>query len=178
MTIAEAVDRISRKYAWTARWFRLGEVSLGYRKRDGKLAAWTERDTDKDFPGDYITHVGCKGESSTGKLAWILFDLDVGHGNPEQQFSDTEAAIKEAYRIREFLNGQAEIRLSTGGNGVHVVHEMPDDSRPASDGPLLVKAIVAKLDIRCDRTVLGRQVRWLWTRKPNPNSFKLIEAHP
>lgn len=179
MTLAEKFIELADAEAepFIAKFGRLGQVAYGWRNKvTGKLITFTTNDSNEEYQTHW-TYLGCKGETSTGKLAWILWDLDVGHGNPKQKYETTEEAIAVARTIRDALNGHAEIRLSTGGTGVHVCHLLPDDSRPAADGAKIAKALTAKLNLRCDRTVLGRQVRWLWTANPNPNSFKLIEAH-
>ena len=174
------------RWAWAATWFRLGEIIVQTPDR-----TWATRNPDNPCPRD-VTALGCRGITALGHLAWVGFDLDVVHGR--QAYLDTETALADARRIRDALEGRAEIRLSKSGQGVHVrslipaplavyhrgglTPEYPEGQPvPASEGPRLAKTLARKLGLKADPSSLGRQSHWLWTSAPVPDAFKLIAPH-
>jgi hypothetical protein len=165
------------RWHWAARWFRLGEVVVHAPSICNDTHTMSFRNPDARCPVD-VEALGCTGRSSTGHASWFGFDLDVGHGGAKQRYATTDEAIAEARRIRDALDGRAEIRLSKSGVGVHVRSHMPEDPKmPMPEAVRVVKDIAEALALKCDRTVLGRQAFWLWCRNPNVDSFKLIEEH-
>ena len=170
---------------WQAAWWRLHQIALSvpagskhmYRDKAGQLRTeWSTYNSEFNLPPDLLA-LGCQGVNVNRSLAWVLFDLDVGHGDAKKKYETRDEAIKAAHKIRDYYNECAEIRLSKGGSGVHVCHLQPDDTRPASDRLKLAKFVVEKLGIRACPSPLARQVRWLWTGTPRPDSFKLIAKH-
>jgi len=165
-----ALHRVWERHPWTGMWFRLGCIIASAGGR-----SWQARSYDDPCPHN-VDALGCTGESISGRLSWFGFDLDVGHGR--LRYPDTEAALVDARRIRDALQGRAEVRLSKSGIGVHVRHLLPETPRlPADQGPLIAKRLAARLNISADPSALGRQAFWLWTREPAVNAFKLIEEH-
>ena len=171
-TFEQAIYEIveQERWKWCATWFRLGEIIF-----EAPYDRGCVKHPDTKYLNGMI-NLGCRGISHTGKLAWVGFDLDVSHGREKDKYESTDAALISARKIRDYLKGHAEIRLSKSGHGVHVRHFVQTD-RPGEDGAKIAKAIVKKLDIRADPSALGRQAHWLWTANPKPNSFKLIEPH-
>jgi len=185
MNIEAALSRVCEKNPWAAMWARLGEVIVQVPEgspncrllRDGKLHnVWSTKNLFAPCPQDVLS-LGCRGIDCKERLAWLFWDLDVGHGAEKDKYPDTETAITAARKLRDWLQGRCEIRLSKSGLGVHCTHLMPNDDHAGSEGAMLAKLIARKNNLRCDPTALGRQCRWLWTRNPQPNSFKLIAAH-
>jgi hypothetical protein len=170
ITVEAAIIKICDRHRWPAMWFRLGCIIVSAGGR-----SWQVKSSDDPCPAN-VDALGCTGTAATGRLSWIGFDLDVGHGR--LSYSDTETALVDARRIRNALEGRAEIRLSKSGIGVHVRHLLPDAPvLPNDQGPVIAKKLAAKLNVKADPAALGRQAFWLWTRTPAPNAFKLIEEH-
>lgn len=180
VTFEEAVAKLCAhpKWSWSARWWRLGELIVATRDK-----AWSVKDPAKLVPQD-VTALGCTGIDQAGRLAWVFWDLDVGHGAPitlsdgeqVQPYATVEEAIADARRLRDALDGHAEIRLSKSGRGVHV-RCFIDAERglPGSAGPEIAKTLARKLKLKADRSPLGRQAAWLWARALPPRAFELIE---
>ena len=175
MTLAEIYLDLANSmcWSWIADWWPPGgPSSLIVQTAEGT------RDTkspDIVCPPN-VQSLGWGGSDINGRLVWVAWDLDVGHG--AKQYGSTDLALADAFRIRDFLRGQAEIRLSKSGIGVHVRHRLPNGSdRPASDGPQIAKAVAQELDLKADPSALGRQAFWFWTASPAPNAFKLIWHH-
>ena len=169
MTIEDALFRIAEKYPWTATWLRTGHVILAVAGR-----AREARSVDEQCPAG-VEALGCTGTDSQGRLAWIGWDFDVGHG--KHACPSTDAAIAAARRLRNALHGRAEIRFSKSGIGIHVRHLWPNDRRPGALGQKIAKQYAEKLQIPVDLAPLGRQAVWFWARVRPPHSFELIEAH-
>ena len=158
---------------WTAEWWPLSGASTVLVSAAGKT--WDAKDPQAVCPPD-IQALGWGGADRFGRLNWVGWDLDVGHG--QQNYKSTDLALSDAFRIRDLCEGNAEIRLSKSGLGVHVRHRLPDDeNRLADDGPRIAKAVADKLSVRADRSALGRQAFWFWTHETNIDSFRLIHPH-
>lgn len=166
MTLTFAIYKACQMHPWAARWFRLGQIIVQTPRK-----VYSTDDSEAECPND-VQALGSTSWNINKKLAWVFWDWDCGHGEDVTQ----EQAIAEARTVRDYFNGACEIRLSKSGLGVHCAWQAPDESRPAEDGPKLAKAIAKKLNLRCDKAVLGRQARWLWVRDAKPNAFKLIEG--
>ena len=157
------------RWEWTHRWWQTGCVAV----QTDTGRAW-----EVSAPGDgippNIAHLGCAGHDCNGDLRWIGFDLDVGHGGTF--YATYKEALADAKRIREAL-GEAEIRRSKSGGGIHVRHLLPSDSGLVkADAPRIVKYVARKLGLKADPSNLGRQVFWCWSRKPNAQSYEEIAA--
>ena len=160
-------------WVWIADWWLQCGPSTVLVSAAGKT--WDAKDPQAVCPPE-IQALGWGGADTSGRLIWIGWDLDVGHG--KEQYESTDLALSDAFRIRDLFEGHAEIRLSKSGVGVHVRHRLPDDvNRPADDGPGIAKAVASKLAVRADRSALGRQAFWFWTQETNADSFRLIYPH-
>jgi hypothetical protein len=148
-------------------WFRLGEIIVQTPER-----SWATRNPHESCPNN-VSALGCSGEDVRGKLSWLGFDLDVGHG--KKSYATTFIAIQAARKIKERLGEPTEIRLSKGGLGVHVRHMMDDRSHEQKEAGRIAKEIANELRIRADPTSLSRQAHWLWSRKRSPEGFKLVD---
>ena len=168
MTLEEAFMQIVDKHPWTAMWLRLRHIIVAVPGR-----AWEARSSDDRCPDDVLA-LGCKGTSSRGRLSWVGWDFDVGHGG--RSYPTTAAAILDAQRLRRRLAGQAEIRLSKSGVGVHVRYLLPDHRYSEASGPRIAKALASELHLQVDSSALGRQAFWLWSRERKPDAFKLVVA--
>lgn len=116
--------------------------------------------------------VGWSGLTAGGVAEWVGFDLDVGHG--AKNYPTTTQALDAAHQIRAALQGNAEIRLSKSGAGVHVRHWCAPARLDNQDAIKFAKRLVARLGIQADPTPLGRQAFWFWARTPGADSFRLI----
>lgn len=155
------------RWDWTYPWWRTGCVVVG--TDTGRI--W-EVASPQDGIACNISQLGCSGHDENGSLEWIGFDLDVGHGSVFYPTADD--ALKDAYRLREAL-GEAEIRRSKSGNGIHVRHLLPlDCGLKKKDAPRIAKFVARKLELRADPAALGRQVFWLWAKQPNERSFESL----
>lgn len=167
------------RWSWSARWWRLAHIIVATPAR-----SWSTEDAAALVPSD-VTALGCRGSDAAGRLAYCFWDFDVGHGKPVrapdgrevQPYATTEEAIEDARRLRDALDGLAEIRLSKSGAGVHVRYMARDWPKlPAAMGPVIAKLLAAKLHLRVDASPLGRQCAWLWCRNPPARAFELVEA--
>lgn len=167
VTLESAWWRIAENptWAWVTTWVRLGETCLVVPEK-----TWATKDPNSLCPRE-VQVLGCSGLNLRGKFDWVGWDLDVGHG--DTSYASTHVAIQAGKRIRAYMGDRTEIRLSKGGRGVHVRHLLDN---PVEDAAVIAKEVSAKLGIRADRSSLGRQVHYLWCRKPLVDSFRLIEA--
>ena len=157
-------------WAWSLPWWRTAEIIV---KASGRV--WSVKDSSAFAPAA-IELLGCTAVDRSGQAAWVGWDLDVGeHGTTS--YPDTAAAVADARRLRDALDGRAEIRLSKSGQGVHVRSLLHPAEIPATDGVKIAKGLAAKLALRADATPLGRQAFWLWARNPKPHAFELVEPH-
>ena len=156
---------------WRQSWVRRGMICIQDRTRKPGADAFELKSC--DYAGQ-IDAVGCGGWDENGTLHWVGVDFDVGHGFEDNKYDFRDDAISAALQLRDFVGGAAEIRHSKG-NGVH--------ARIAIDGvkergrelaPLIAKWLADALEIRCDRSALGRQNLWFWARNVNSESFKLV----
>lgn len=160
-------------WVWIADWWPTNNPTTVLVSNGDKT--WDAKDANAVCPNN-IQGLGWNGSDTTGRLIWIGWDLDVGHGR--EQYETRDHALSDAFLIRGFLKGQAEIRLSKSGEGVHVRHKLPDsENRPSTDGPFIAKTIAEKLKLKADRSALGRQTFWFWTLKTFSDSFRLIFPH-
>jgi len=151
---------------WSATWWQPGCVIVKTTTR-----TW-EQKSPKDFIPPGLECLGCSGHGQDGQLHWIGFDLDVGHG--VTCYAMTEAALTDAYKIRATL-GEADIRLSKSGRGIHVRHLLPIDSGLVqANAARIVKYLNAKLGLKSDPSNLGRQAFWLWSANPADHAFESI----
>ena len=134
---------------------------------------WECKDPLRVLPSG-VASLGCSGLAD-GVRRWIGWDLDVGHGKA-LQYDTLELALSDARRIRTFLNGRAEIRLSKSGNGVHVKHMFPEKVSN-EEGLRFAKGTHSYLKLRSDPSPLGRQAFWLWSSKCGQDGFKLLAEH-
>jgi len=116
--------------------------------------------------------LGWTGLTKSGMARWIGWDLDVDHG--PTCYLTREAALLDAHRLREALDGCAEIRLSKSGQGAHIRHWLAPAGLSNEEAKLFAKGIAKRLNIRADKTVASRQCFHAWTHKPTPDSFRLI----
>ena len=157
--------------AWTANWWPIGGpraliVGVGGKRWEGSPVG--------TIPSN-IDEFGWTGTDGANRLAWVGWDLDL-HGNIK--YDSLDDALRDAARIRVFLHGHAEVRLSKSGLGVHVRHRLQDARvRPATDGPKIAKAVAARLSLKADPAALGRQMFWFWTKDNAPRAFELVEKH-
>lgn len=157
-------------WSWSEPWWQQG--CLICRAISGQLnETWEQKDHRQVVPGN-LDRLGCSGHDPEGRLYWIGFDLDVMHGTTS--YSSLDEALADAQLIREEL-GEAEVRLSTSGNGVHVRHLLPEDSGlTRKESGRIAKYVARKLNIKADPSSLGRQAHWLWSRAPSERSYELI----
>ncbi len=117
--------------------------------------------------------LGMTSYNHKGEIRWIGFDLDFGHGM--DSYVSFDAALRDAYRVREVL-GEAEIRRSKSGTGIHIKHMLPGDADlTREDGVKIVKYIARKIGLLADRSNLGRQAFWFWVKHPTEKGFQVIE---
>lgn len=175
MTIYEFYETQANylRWPWIASWWpEKGPTSLIVATSE---RSWDAKDFSRPCPHGLLA-LGWSGSDLSGRLLWVGWDLDVGHGG--EQYPSTDLALADAFRIRAFFEGCAEIRLSKSGRGVHVRHRLPEDvHRPADDGSGIAKAVASKLRLKADPSALGRQAFWFWTAQPGPEAFKLITQH-
>jgi hypothetical protein len=172
MTYEDAIGWIvgQPRWAWSAPWWRTGEIIVMAAGR-----VWSVRDPAALLP-PRAELLGCTPVNHQGHAGWIGWDLDVGeHGTTS--YTTTEAAIIDARRLREALDGRAEIRTSKSGSGIHVRTILEPTQVPAAEAVKIARTMAARLALRADATPLGRQAFWLWARTPKPGAFKLIEPH-
>jgi len=171
---AGLLETIVKRSDWLEPWIKRGmlcvRVPLAEGFKDFELSRGAEIPQGAQL-------LGCGGWDEDGVLHWVGIDMDVGHGNEKQKYANQDDAIEAAYQIREFVNGAAEIRLSKSGNGVHVRIAI---TGVETDGRVMARRIAlwlaATLEIKCDRTVLGRQNLWFWSKTTVQKSFALVEA--
>ena len=160
-------------WSWIASWWPPGDPSSVIVQTPDQT--WDAKNANAPCPSD-IQAFGWNGSDTQGRLIWVGFDFDIGHG--AEQYASTDLAMSDAYRVRHFFKGRAEIRFSRSGEGLHVRHRLPADThRPASDGPLIAKGINTELKLKADPTALGRQAFWCWTHESTPNAFRLVQQH-
>ena len=172
-TIQDFVHRLMAHpdWGWTRKWFNDGGVIVSTPARN-----WHEyRPGSVALPTDLVS-LGSTGRAN-GRLCWVGWDLDVGHGTTS--YPSTETALVDADRLRHVLDGQAEIRLSRSGWGVHVRSMVPPNGRalPSRYGPAISRILAGALGLRADPTSLGRQAHWLWVSDPAPGAFALVHPH-
>src|SRR3989337_2790460 len=92
------------RWVWTAYWW----TGWGVIVRAGGRS-WDAKCESNECPAG-LECLGCNGTDAEGRLRWIGWDLDVGHGRAS--YPSNEAALDDARRIRNTLEGRAEIRLS------------------------------------------------------------------
>lgn len=155
-------------WEWTERWWQQGCLVLAADNDE----AWEQKAHGEIAPRNTV-RAGCSGHDRKGRLAWVGWDLDVQHGG--QSYETFNAALEDAYRIREVLE-EAEIRRSKSGDGIHIKYLLPEDSAlTKEDGAKIAKYIAQKLKLKADPSNLGRQVFWLWQRDCNGKGFLVIE---
>ena len=164
---------LEERSEWTAQWFQRGMICL---MMPGEKKPFSyELKKLNNAPSNPLA-IGCGGWDGNGRLHWVGIDLDVKHGAARTSYEITDQAIDAARRIRDFVGGAAEIRLSKSGIGVHVRVRI---SGIAANGREYARTIAwwlaEKTGIKADRAVLGRQNLWLWAAEPGPDGFKLIE---
>jgi KaiC/GvpD/RAD55 family RecA-like ATPase len=154
------------KFNWAQKWLTTGmlvcaeESGKIFELKNGKLPAG-------------ITALGCGGWDSDGTLRWVGLDLDVGHG--AVAYDTVEQAIEDANKVRDFVGGAAEIRLSKSGKGVHVRVPVVDGIKGGVKAAApLAKWLAHTTGIKADRSPLGRQNFWFWSKSLNDDSFLLI----
>ena len=168
-TYRELIDAIIEENPWTEQWLRDGCIIAMANSND----SWEVKDTTEKVPLN-LSRLGCAGWDHDGKLHWIGFDLDVGHGGI--RYRDTEEALVDGRKIQS-LFGESEIRLSTGGKGVTVKYWLPEDSGLSKNvAARIAKGISKKLGLKADPSNLGRQCFWLWAREPAPRGYELISG--
>lgn len=128
-----------------------------------------------------LDRLGGGGWTAAGVLDWIGFDLDVGHGREAVQYASTDEAIAAGREISALCNGAGEIRLSKSGVGVHIrVRVRPIDLGDETAARKMARNaaywVAAACQIKCDRTVLGRQNLWYAAREVGVRGFELIDA--
>jgi len=174
MTLEQAIFTIAARsgWTWTAAWWRLGCIIVNASGR-----SWEARSPQDTCPKD-VAALGCSGTDCLGRLAWVGWDLDVGHG--KAPYRQTEEAIADARRLRQKLDGRAEIRRSKSGLGIHVRHMLGDPQETGlqgKDGKAKALELTTGVWIKLDATPLGRQAFWLWARKPGERGFEIVEEH-
>lgn len=124
-----------------------------------------------DHPmSDSIDRVGWSGLSTDGIARWIGWDIDVAHG--KKSASSFDEALLRAVRLWVLVDGMAEVRTSTSGQGLHVRHTLLQPLK--NDAAIrLAKNISRKID-GIDPTPCGRQCFWFWDRDPAPGAFRQI----
>jgi len=172
--LAEKLNEVIRQSEWSAPWVKRGMICVQDLSRPkDKQAFELKGDT---WPAR-VDAVGSGGWDETGALHWVGIDLDVGHGDEKQAYETRDDALDVAFRLREFVNNAAEIRLSKSGNGVHIrvaIAGITTNGRTLA--PLIAKWLCRTLDVRCDQSVLGRQNLWFWSKDRSEHSFALVEA--
>lgn len=169
---AEQFNDIVTAPAWYAQWVKRGMLCVQDLSRPKDRQSWELKG---EAPARFDA-LGCGGWDEQGVLHWVGIDLDVGHGNEKQAYATRDEAIEAAFSIRAFVGGAAEIRLSKSGHGVHVrvsVAGVESDGR--AKARLIALWLVEQLEIKSDRSVLGRQNLWFWAANTRPQSFELIE---
>ena len=160
-------ERLKRT-SWTAQWFMCGMVCV-------MDSAGKSFELKNGTRPENIQAVGCGGWDEKDRLHWVGIDLDVGHGRSKTCYATTEDAIEAASRVREFVGGAAEIRLSKSGSGVHIRTRI---AGAPSNGRVIARRIAwwlaAQTGIKTDHSVLGRQNLWLWAKEIKPRGFELV----
>ncbi len=171
VTVAEFVeDRANgTAWIWISSWLPSDPASIIVETTDGRTDDVKRLNAQIPLT---LRSLGWTGLTQSGTAQWIGFDLDVGHG--AKSYATTEAAVVDAHRIREALAGNAEIRLSRSGAGVHVRHWCAPAGLSNADAKLFAKRLVKHLCVQADPSPLGRQCFYFWTATPGPDSFKLI----
>lgn len=166
------------RFEWTGTWWRTRELIV---QQGGRV--WSVTDPTKAMP-PRVEALGCTGVDAHGRLAWVGWDFDVGHGKPVRTADGRELApyatpaeaLDDARRLRNALDGHAEIRRSKSGRGLHVRYLLPEPHPNGALGPEIARRLAVQLGLRADAGPLGRQQFWLWTRRPAPGAFELLEA--
>jgi putative DNA primase/helicase len=178
--ILKRLEAMAVASPWVLEWFRDGMVCCqdwALRDEPKRHGVFEVKDRSR-LPAE-LGCLGGGGWTSGGVLDWVGFDLDVGHGNEKQVYPTTDDAIDAAKVIRELVRDAGEIRLSKSGVGVHVrVRVAPIDVGEESAARKIAKNIAywvaTACEIKCDRTVLGRQNLWYWARETGARGFELI----
>ncbi len=134
-----------------------------------------------------LRRLGCsttieKDHPNGGELAYLLWDFDVCKGNPADAYNTPQEALDAALSLRTAL-GLGEVRVSSGGNGYALRMRLPARSRlSVANGSIIIRGINLKLNLRCDKSVVGRQVSFLWSRDLTPSTLglvphELVQAH-
>ena len=172
-TIEEWIDRVllgsaCNQWGWTGDWWSFGELVIVTKTR-----TWSTSRPQVSLPGDLLL-LGCSGLSSKGHWNWVGWDLDVGHGT--KSYGTTAAAVADARRVRDWYHGNAEIRLSKSGHGVHVRHPL-SVKHPPGHPKEESRRIAEMFTLKADPTSLSRQVHFLWSRDvPSKQSFMEVES--
>ena len=167
-------------WEWTRPWWHSRVVAC-VDNGTPKGNSFEVKNLDEPVP-ENIRNLGCLGFDDDG-VYWVGWDLDVGHGkNPCS--SDVEA-ILEAQKLKAALGdrveglpnagGEADIRRSKSGDGVHVKVMLPFDATTKDGEPLaedhvkaIVKGIALRLGLHDDKAAEGRQNFWMWTQDGDP----------
>lgn len=171
-TYSDYIDLIvvDPRWSWTLPWWRTGCVIAQF---DGGSATEVKDAKDKQVPWQ-VSSIGCSGHDGKGVLHWIGWDLDVGHGGVS--YASLEDAIKDARKLREAL-GEAEIRRSKSGTGIHVKFLLPPDcGLTQKNASKIAKHVSRRLGLQSDPAALGRQAFWLWSRETGDLGFEAIET--
>lgn len=152
--------------AWMTTWLNSNSVTVILRQNGSVFDAKSF-----NYPmTDDIDRIGWSGLSTDGTAQWIGWDLDVGHGkNCSETFGQ---ALLSAVRLWSRLEGNAEIRVSTSGQGLHVRFLLPTQEQIHH---AQYAASIASKDIPgIDPTPTGRQAFWFWDRNPQPGAFRQL----
>lgn len=170
---ANMLEQIVSHTDWCKPWVKRGMICVRVPADDPKGFADFEL-KNRDVPNTALL-VGSGGWDENGALHWVGVDLDVGHGQEKSKYQTREEAINTALQLRAFVNNAAEVRLSKSGKGVHVrvaIEGVMADGRTMA--ARIAKWLANTLEIKSDRTVLGRQNLWFWARERGEESFQEI----
>ncbi len=149
---------------WAARWVQDGCIVVRergaerpYELKSGPIPQNVER-------------IGCAGWDATGVLHHVSLDLDVGHGG-KFSYPDKKSALAAAIRLRNGLVGVAEIRASSGGDGVHVRVPICSSKLFTKHAPRIARWMAQTYDIIADPSQMGRQCLDFWTATQSGTSF-------
>jgi|GEM_PF-1780679 len=161
-SIGERIDELCAVCDWRARWVKRGMICIPHEIKDLLVT----RDPDV---------MGCGGWDHAGRLHWVGFDLDVGHGRDDLKYASRDEALQAALLIRKFVGDAAEIRASKSGNGIHVrvpIAGVETDGRKKA--ALIAKWLARAVNVKTDTAVLGRQNLFFWAREIGPHGFELL----
>lgn len=150
-----------------------------------QIPGWCTPDSDLPYPPHLVARIGQSGWNYIQQtVAHVCYEFDLA-----SEHKTTGISAEELAEVREALSAlpYVEVRLSTGGNGLHVrirlTHPVPAPTRAEYQATLRhVFAYLCEqqpdlgLQQKIDPMALGRGNLWIWSNRMTADSFRLLSA--